>query len=68
MWLKLGEEEYVPVDELVGIFRPGSLEVPGREGIADKKVRSIALLADGRAVASPSGLKGLANRLKAGKM
>jgi hypothetical protein len=54
MWLRLGEDLYIPYSELVGFFGAESLEIP-REG----KVRSVALLRDGRSIALSTSLKTL---------
>ena len=63
MWLKITEDCYAPACDIVGIFRPEAFA-----GLGDKNIRSVALLADGRAVTSPFGPKVLANRFKAGKI
>ena len=54
MWLRLGEDLYIPCSELVGFFGAEAVDVP-REG----KVRSVALLRDGRSIALATSLKTL---------
>ncbi len=55
MWLRLGEELYLPYGELVGFFSPDAVEAKVDSG----KTRSVVLLRDGRAIASATGLKTL---------
>ncbi len=55
MWLRLGEELYLPYGELVGFFSPDAVEAKVDSG----KTRSVVLLRDGRAIPTTVGLKTL---------
>ncbi len=54
MWLRLGEELYIPYKELVGFFSPDAVDAPHED-----KTRSVVLLKDGRIIATNTGLKTL---------
>jgi len=63
MWFRLSEQNIIPGPEMVGLFRPDSVE-----GFDKENGKTAVVLTDGRIIASPFGLKVLTRRYKEGKI